>query len=447
VLFALALLAPASAWYNCTWHHGGYTYDLYRAARWFQQGDYQDDGALTHLYSYSMNLCMPSHEPSCGDRGFGICQYTRGTRHFRMDLGYWSGAQPNWEMLDPSAAEKGIKLTFTNGRQCNNSRVFVPSTLTIVMPCHTEELPRHQFTVVENLPACNFQFTLPGHAGCPLHPLPEPAHPDVPHSYRATTEITISSHNETFWLNEIHDVRKNKVRNDQFLHPGGWITNVVDYNAHHRYSIVNGSQCQLHAISPTEKMESVFDMWREHRTRLRFRGILESRGVLCDVWEGWWTFQRDGNIYYEDATWFFALPHWRVVEDPLLHRRPVSAFLRSNYSRAHLRWPEMHALHWVEFQPHLDARSSREVDLQWEWNCPGGPPRPEPRPNQDGMSSGGVAGLSIFFLALGGACGVGGLWYYQKRTGGAGGYGTIGAAAGGTPAATGGQTYHSAPDE
>jgi len=34
------------------------------------------------------------------------------------------------------------------------------------------------------------------------------------------------------------------------------------------------------------------------------------------------------------------------------------------------------------------------------------------------MDDGSVAGLSIFMLALGGAFGVGGFWYYQKRKSG-----------------------------
>ena len=49
-----------------------------------------------------------------------------------------------------------------------------------------------------------------------------------------------------------------------------------------------------------------------------------------------------------------------------------------------------------------------------------GGPTPPPRPNDlggGGMDSGSVAGISIFMIALGGAFGVGGLWYYQKRRG------------------------------
>jgi len=269
--------------------------------------------------------------------------------------------------------------------------------------------------------------------------------------------VTVTQHNETFWLHEIWDTPKQKVRNDQFFHPGGWLTTLLDFSTHQRYSIINGTQCTARVISPTERMESVFDLLRHHRDRLRFRGVQESRGILCDVWEGWWTFQVDGKEYYEDAMWFFALPTWRVVEDPFLHRRPVSTFMRTNYSRSHLRFPETYSIHFVEFQAHLNSRAEREVDINWRWNCPGGPPAPS-RPNHDGMSSGGVAGLSIFMLALGGACGVGGLWYYQKRTGTAG-YGAIGATGGGSaaapaaaaaPVAAGGggaPSYQSAADE
>jgi len=450
VLVLLCAVSPALALYNCSWHHRGHTYDLFPASRWGHQGDYQDDGQLTHLYSYSMNLCQPSHTQHCGDRGFGMCQYDRITKRYTHDLGFWSGPQPVWSLIDDTNPRSGLKLVFTNGRSCNVSNIFRPITTTVLLPCH-DLIPSNTFHVVENLPSCAFQFTLPGHVGCPLPPLPEPPLPEIPHSYRATMEVTIASHNETFWLHEIFDVQKQKVRNDQFFHPGGFVTNVIDFRGHHRYNVINGSKCVMNNISPTERMESVFDMLREHRHILRFRGILEARGVICDVWEGWWTFVRDGQTYYEDAVWFFALPHWRVIEDPLLHRRPVSAYLRSNFSRSHLRFPELHAIQFIEFQPHLDHRAEREVDLQWQWGCPGGPDRPsDRRPNFDGMSSGGVAGLSLFFLALGGAFGVGGLWYYQKRTGTAGSYGTIGTTSGSTASdgtATAGGSYQSASDE
>jgi len=429
-LLALFLVLGLATAYNCTWR-GPYNsfFDLFLATRWGHQGDYHGRG---QSLDYRMNFCNPSHTGDCNIGAYGICSFQQTTTHMVEQLGFWSGAQPQWQLLDDRDPRHGLQLTFRNGQPCNHSGTFIPRTTVVRLPCGPNPHPL-EFNIRENFDTCHFTIDHPGLANCPIGQLPPPHFPEIPWDYRSTMEVTVSMHNETFWLHEIWDVRKNKVRNDQFFHPGGWVTTLLDFGAHNRYSIINGTQCTMRAISPTERMESVFDLLRKHRDRLRYRGIHESRGILCDSWEGYWTFQVDGQEYYEDATWFFALPTWRVVEDPFLHRRPVSVHMRTNYSRSHLRFPEQYSIHFVEFQPSLNARSEREVELQWQWNCPGGPPVPS-RPNTDGMSSGGVAGLSIFMLALGGACGVGGLWYYQKRTG-TGGYGAIGGTADASAAA------------
>jgi len=184
--------------------------------------------------------------------------------------------------------------------------------------------------------------------------------------------------------------------------------------------VINGTHCFRHALPPDMPMYSIFDMLRDHRDRLVYQGVYPTtRGILCDMWEGHWVAtSHDGITYFEDAIWFFARPDWKVIEDPNLNRRPVTVFIRSNYTRSHLRSLEMHAIQFFEYQDNLNARAEREVELNPEWRCPGGPaPPPRPDAGSGGMDSGSVAGISIFMIALGGAFGVGGLWYYQKRRG------------------------------
>jgi len=177
-----------------------------------------------------------------------------------------------------------------------------------------------------------------------------PQFPVLPVNYRSTLEVTVTDHTETFWVHEIHDTNKLRVRNDQYLHPGGWVTSLVAFDEHKRYSIFNGSSCVVHNLPPTIKMHSIFDMLRDHMPQLVYQGHYDARGVRCDMWEGHWTYQEDGLTYSEDAIWFFALPHFNVVEDPNLHRRPVQAILRTNNTRSHIVSFNFHVINFLEYQ-------------------------------------------------------------------------------------------------
>jgi len=391
--------------------------------RWGHQGDYHS-AHEGKVFDYSTNLCTSSHVWSCGDLGYTCCQYTRDTFNFQANMGFWSGGQPVWELINAADPHSGLILTFTNGDPCKidagGGHFTLKKRIThFVLACDPNgpEIPG-DFHSTEDFQNCVFTFGMPpSRHACPI---PEPTFPHTTLNYRATLEITIPDWHETMWLHEIHDTRKQRIRNDQYFHPGGFVTTLITFDTHARYNIINGTRCTMQHLPPSNVMHSVFDMLREHRDRLVYQGNFHQRGVNCDMWEGHWVATTDDGItYFEDAIWFFAQPQFRVVENPDLHRRPVMVFLRTNLSRAHVRTPDMHVINFLEYNDNLDARSEREVDLQPEWNCPGGPPMP-PRPTDGsgGMDDGSVAGLSIFMLALGGAFGVGGFWYYQKRKSG-----------------------------
>jgi len=320
-------------------------------------------------------------------------------------------------LLDGHDPRQGLYLQFNNGDPCIVGDRVIPRRVDVNLQCIQDHNIPVIFNVQEDHTTCHYIFTMATNEACPMY---GPPMPYLPSNYRATLEITVLEHMETVWMHEIHDWNKKRVRQDQYFHPGGWTTTLIEYDQHARYSVINGSVCFRHHLPPDIQMHSIFDMLRDHKDRLVYQGRFFSRGIECDMWEGHWvTTSQDGITYFEDAIWLFARPNWPVIENPNLHRRPVTVFIRSNYTRSHLRSYEMHAIQFFEYQDNLSARAEREVEVSPYWNCPGGP-TPPPRPDNrgsGGMDSGSVAGLSIFMIALGGAFGVGGLWYYQKRRG------------------------------
>jgi len=423
----LALLVSVVSSYNCTWNGpDGSFYNLWRLDRWHSD----DYDASTMLYDYRMNICGPSHTTdvpergtTCQSSGYGICQYDHDHKHYVSQMGVWTGHQPRWEYLTPGQPQGGLKLTFLNGEPCRNNGTLTMRTLELVMPCTTEN-PGKMFHITnEDLIHCKFTFQLPSRFSCPVRRVNVPS--PLPTNYRGIIEYTITSQNETFWIHEIHDERANRMRWDQYAHPGGDQITLFAYDIHTRFSIVNRTKCFARSMSPLEKMSSVFDLLKEHQSMLQYEGIEHHRGIACDVWQGHWTFYspREGMTIREFARWYFARPEMRLIENPHLFRRPVAAIIATNRTHPALLGFDEHYISFIDFNDNLNVYAEREVALQWQWRCPGGPPEP-PRPDRhnpnhdDVMSSGGAAGLSIFFFVLGGAIGFGGHWYKNKNGGG-----------------------------
>jgi len=47
----------------------------------------------------------------------------------------------------------------------------------------------------------------------------------------------------------VWDESKQRFRWDQYLHPGGWSTTLIEFDNHYRYSVFNGSSCTRHPLS------------------------------------------------------------------------------------------------------------------------------------------------------------------------------------------------------
>jgi hypothetical protein len=425
--------------YNCTWRtpDGKALFDLRLLQHWF--GSKTDYEAHSPTYYYKWNICGPSNDINmCASMGYAGCQYDyKGS--FVSHMGFWSGAAPEWNLKTPGNPQDGLVLKFTNGEPCKAGTSFVPKTTTINMQCTGDATP--QFSVNDDETKCEFHFTMKTRHACPVH---QPPMPHVPSSYRASMEVTNTVANETYWVHEIWDHRDQRIRNDQFFHPGGWVTTLIEFDRHFRYSVINGTKCTRHPLSPTLMMyPSVFDLFREHANQLVYMGKHLARGILCDVWEGhwFWYHPQDGMHYREDAIWYFATGHFKVIENPSLFRRPVFAALQSNRTHPVFSGPSQHWFTFMDFQDHLDWRSWSEMHVDPRWNCPGGPPPQPPffRDPNYGLSSGAVAGLSIFSILMGGAIGFGAHWFYLRKRGGgvftsspAQTYDTDGAGTGGT---------------
>jgi len=309
-------------------------------------------------------------------------------------------------------------LTFTNGDKCVQGNKTLTSTVFLYMECNNLDPPKQLVVSEAGIDKCQLTFHLPSRYSCPTK---KPTLPFLPYNYRGTVEYSITEHNETFWVHEAYDERLGRVRYDQYLHPGGFITNLIDFPNGKRYNIFNGSFCSVSHVTPGMLQTSVFDLMREHATMVKYQGIEYHRGIPCDVWEGDWTMwsPRAKEVVKEYARWYFAKAGWVLIEDPTLVRRPVAAVMMSNRSlhTATVSY-ELHYISFINFNDDNDGWTDREVMLDWRWNCPGGPPAPpKPVPADDdmGMSAGGVAGLSIFLLVLGGAIGFGGHHYWLKR--------------------------------
>jgi len=194
---------------------------------------------------------------------------------------------------------------------------------------------------------------------------------------------------------------------------------LFDYTQHIRYSIYNHSRCHVAHIPPDQKIGSVFDLLRDHANLLEYDGIEMHRGIQCDVWSGRWTFWSEYSkaTIREFARWYFARPNWNVFEAPHMHRRPVAAVLASNRTHSSLIGFEEHYISFIDFNNNLDHYSERQVDLEWRWHCPGGPPQPDfhHAENDDVVGSGGVAGLTIAMVLIGAGIGFGGHWYQLKK--------------------------------
>jgi len=336
-----------------------------------------------------------------------------------------SGRAPQWQLLDPAGdPHKGLKLIFLNGMPCRNGSFIYNRHFELVLPCNNQNPDRTFQVLQEDNIFCKFTFQLASRYSCPLS-IPRLPNP-LPTNYRGLLEYTITSQNETFWIHEIHDQAANRVRWDQYNHPGGIQTTLFAYDLRTSFVVTNRTHCRARPMSPSEHINSVFDLLHDHQKLLNYAGSEVHRGIHCDVWEGGWTFysDRDKTWIREFARWYFAKPEWKVIENPNVFRRPVAVLIASNRTHPALLGFDEHYISFIDFNDRLDGFALRQVQLEWQWNCPGGPPRPDFNGNsihQDVMSSGGAAGLSIFFLVLGGAIGFGGHWYQSKK----GGYGEI----------------------
>jgi len=246
-----------------------------------------------------------------------------------------------------------------------------------------------------------------------------PPLPNVPVDYRAALEVTTTQYNHSTWVHEVWDSTKKRTREDRYFDGGGWATNLIEYDNHFRYSIINGSQCTRHPLSPTYHMPpSIFDLFRMHGPNLIYQGKDYERGIHCHIWGGNWDWysEEDQKWYHEDAVWYFAVGNMVLIENPTMVHRPVFAGLQSNRSHPLFTGPDLHWFTFMDYQDNVAGAAERQIELSPWWNCPGGPPMPSgPDQGKDGMSPGGVAGMSIFMLMLGGALGFGSFWYYQQR--------------------------------
>jgi hypothetical protein len=358
----------------------------------------------------------------CHTGGWGICQWDKQHSHFNTGLGVWSGVQPKWGQLQPGHPAAGLVMVFENGMKVKVGNKTVQQKVHLMMPCTAADPPA-TLEVSDNK---NNEFTivLPSRFSCPWH---IPRKPNPPENYRGLLEYTVTNANETFWMHEIHDKKLNRIRWDQYMHPGGVQTTLFAYDVHQRFSIVNRTHCTARPMSPFETMFSIFDIFHDHANWLEYWGRQHHRGILCDVWQVRRTFYspRERAHIREFAEWYFATNEQIVVENPDMRHRPVAVLLASNRSHSALVGFDEHYISFIDFNDNLNSYNDRQVQLEWQWNCPGGPPRP-PQPDRhdpihdDVISSGGAAGLSVFFLVLGGAIGFGGHWYQTKQ-----GYGAI----------------------
>ena len=70
-----------------------------------------------------MNICGTTNDQDCATRSGSICQKDSSSGSTFM-LGSWDlSPEPAWALIDPNDNSKGIRLTYTNGDPCVNTRV------------------------------------------------------------------------------------------------------------------------------------------------------------------------------------------------------------------------------------------------------------------------------------------------------------------------------------
>jgi len=114
-------------------------------------------------YLYRWNPCgVMAGDPRCAAANATLCQSFDA---LLFQLALWNvPPQPQWALIDPNRASRGVVATYTNGQICR--ALGKPRTVIQQFECAPET---SAYTIVE-LPTCQYTITIASPVACPLNP-------------------------------------------------------------------------------------------------------------------------------------------------------------------------------------------------------------------------------------------------------------------------------------